>query len=365
MIPALHEEHLSGLDGIVAGLRSAFAGTPPGSFAAEPDPALARALAWLELGLLGASPDPEDDAENDDTHADLAPAGDDRCPVLAELAATPPPAEVLDRLRSWVANTDEDPVADEGHLHELLLERYRPERRSGGGIYYTPRELIKATLRAALECGPASDGTPESLGEPLGFDALWDPSAGTGGFLVELVRQAAMNPDPESLRRFAGRLYGSDVDPGAVAVGTIRVRQALLEAGCPAAGRWAGLRQEDALEPEAGPPRDLASLLMVGNPPWANYGRARERAGKADPDWLTAALMRYRGEQSERKWQLSDEQIRFLALAEERLAGLRSGGLGFVLSRSLLEAPTRAGLRRSLLETFPRLDVLDLGGICR
>jgi type I restriction enzyme M protein len=56
-----------------------------------------------------------------------------------------------------------------GDIYEALLQRAATEKRSGTGQYFTPRPLIESMVR---------------LIKPLPSDTVYDPAAGTGGFLV-------------------------------------------------------------------------------------------------------------------------------------------------------------------------------------
>ena len=56
-----------------------------------------------------------------------------------------------------------------GDLYEGLLERNAGEKKSGAGQYFTPRPLINSIVR---------------LVQPTAGEAIQDPAAGTGGFLI-------------------------------------------------------------------------------------------------------------------------------------------------------------------------------------
>lgn len=63
-----------------------------------------------------------------------------------------------------------------GNIYEALLERNATEARSGSGQYFTPRPLVDCIVR---------------LIKPKTGESIFDPSAGTGGFLIsanEFVR---------------------------------------------------------------------------------------------------------------------------------------------------------------------------------
>ncbi|MBH2019954.1 MAG: hypothetical protein I8H91_10475 [Burkholderiales bacterium] len=54
--------------------------------------------------------------------------------------------------------------------------------------------------------------------------------------------------------------------------------------------------------------------------------------------------------------------MKFMRLAQSRLAALGTGVLGYITSNSYLESPTFRGVRQSLLHSYPQLRIVDLHG---
>ena len=61
------------------------------------------------------------------------------------------------------------------------------------------------------------------------------------------------------------------------------------------------------------------------------------------------------------KW-LSDDYVKFIRFAQWRIERTGEGVLGFVTNHAYLDNPTFRGMRRSLLETFDEIYLLDLHG---
>ena len=61
------------------------------------------------------------------------------------------------------------------------------------------------------------------------------------------------------------------------------------------------------------------------------------------------------------KW-LSDDYVKFIRFAQWRIERTGEGVLGFVTNHSYLDNPTFRGMRRSLMETFDEIYLLDLHG---
>ncbi|NCP83243.1 MAG: DNA methyltransferase, partial [Rhodoferax sp.] len=112
----------------------------------------------------------------------------------------------------------------------------------------------------------------------------------------------------------------------------------------------------------------LAATVVVGNPPYS--GDSGNQG-----DWITQ-LMRTRlpdgadsyfrfndadlGERNP-KW-VNNDYVKFIRLAQSRLATVGTGVLGFITSNSYLESPTFRGVRQSLLHSLPHLRIVDLHG---
>jgi len=166
---------------------------------------------------------------------------------------------------------------------------------------------------------------------------------------------------------------GIELLPEVHARGLTALGRFLTAAGCNApAGRLPALRA-DALEP----PREILDRpfnVILGNPPWR--GRSSNKGA-----WINALLHGYRlpdgredegcfrvdgarlGERNP-KW-LHDDYVKFLRLAQWLIDRNGAGIVAFVLNHNFLDAPTFAGLRRSLLRTFHEIYVLDLHGSAR
>ena len=112
----------------------------------------------------------------------------------------------------------------------------------------------------------------------------------------------------------------------------------------------------------------MAATVVVGNPPYSGDSSNQR-------EWITK-LMRTRlpdgadsyfrfdeadlGERNP-KW-VNNDYVKFVRLAQARLATLGTGVLGYITSNSYLDSPTFRGVRQSLLHTYPQLRIVDLHG---
>lgn len=139
---------------------------------------------------------------------------------------------LFERFRFTVREREDGDAVDPemlGRVFEGLMAR---DRRRAAGAYYTPRALLRDTVRAALDA--ALDGAPA---EAVCAIRILDPAVGSGAFLLESLvqleqRRAHARPgEPaEAARRAIVRdnLFGVDVDPMAVRLAELRLWLAIV-----------------------------------------------------------------------------------------------------------------------------------------
>ncbi|OIP19069.1 MAG: hypothetical protein AUK50_05025, partial [Comamonadaceae bacterium CG2_30_57_122] len=242
------------------------------------------------------------------------------------------------------------------------------------------------------------------------FVQILDPATGTGTFIVEIITQIHAH----MLQKWAKqgivgkanwqplwvdyvklhllpRLYAFELMMAPYAIAHMKIGLRLAETGYtfPEDGPRVNVFLTNALEPahainpglafeapmlaaeaaEANRVKEqLAATVVVGNPPYS--GDSGNQG-----DWITQ-LMRTRlpdgadsyfrfndadlGERNP-KW-VNNDYVKFIRLAQSRLATVGTGVLGFITSNSYLESPTFRGVRQSLLHSLPHLRIVDLHG---
>ena len=298
----------------------------------------------------------------------------------------------------------EDPIV---HFYEDFLAAYDPALREARGVYYTPEPVVSYVVasvdrllreRFGLADGLAdiSEGGPGAGPRVL----ILDPAAGTGTFLREAVASIRRTVAakglggawPDYVRdHLLPRLSGFELLMAPYAVCHLKLA---LEIGGGARfalpdDRRLGVYLTNALE-EAhaetpGPlfareiareaagadavKRERPVMAVIGNPPYSGHS-----ANKGA--WI-AGLLRGRdggeatgsyfhvdgaplGERNP-KW-LNDDYVKFIRFAQWRIERTGEGVVGFVTNHSYLDNPTFRGMRRSLMESFDEIYVLDLHG---
>ena len=242
------------------------------------------------------------------------------------------------------------------------------------------------------------------------FVQVLDPATGTGTFIVEVITQVhahmvktwqkqgyATKAQWQPLwvdyvkHHLLPRLYAFELMMAPYAIAHMKIGLKLAETGYtfPDDGPRVNVFLTNALEPahEINPglefeapmlaheakvanavKEELSATVIVGNPPYS--GESGNQG-----DWITRLMrapladgadgyFRFGGaDLGERnpKW-VNNDYVKFIRLAQSRLATVGAGVLGYITSNSYLESPTFRGVRQSLLHTFNGLRVVDLHG---
>ncbi|MCO6457311.1 MAG: hypothetical protein J5I93_18590 [Pirellulaceae bacterium] len=281
----------------------------------------------------------------------------------------------------------------EAYLLEWVQAELAAGERRRHGAYYTPAPLVGYVVRSVdwflehvwglpygVACLPPGDGDREGTArEPSTLELrIVDPACGTGVFPLALLdRMRDRCPDSSHARRllsagFLDRLAAVELQPLAAAVARHLLQRRLVEVrldcgmsrgippGLPPA--WP-VCQGNALEHLDDWPPAIAQLhrgrqlpVIVGNPPYANFGQGNRFPG------ILALLNDYKHLLGERKLNLNDDLIKFIRWAQYQVERAGQGIVALVTSNTFLSGLTHRQMRRSLLSCFDRLYLLDLHG---
>ena len=319
-------------------------------------------------------------------------------------------ALLLDRADMAAVLTDfgrrtrrEDPVV---HFYEDFLAAYDPELREVRGVYYTPEPVVSYIVRSADRLLRNRFGLADGLAETTANDEgrpvfILDPAAGTGSFLREVVVRIRETIDEKGLsgawpdyirNHLLPRLFGFELLMAPYAI--CHLKLALEIGGTDARfrmpeGERLGVFLTNTLEEPherttgalfgheiaqeaAGADdikRDRPVMVVLGNPPYsghsANKGAwIRGLLRGSDGEESTGNYFEVNGQPLEKrnpKW-LNDDYVKFIRFAQWRIERTGEGVLAFVTNHSYLDNPTFRGMRRSLMETFDEIYLLDLHG---
>ena len=282
------------------------------------------------------------------------------------------------------------------YFYEPFLEAFDPELRKQLGVWYTPPEIVQymvarvdTVLREELEI---ADG----LADPRVF--VLDPCCGTGAYLVEVLRKIE-----HTLREEKGegdgasahvkdiamkRVFGFEILPAPFVVSHLQMGLLLQNLAVPlddAKNERAGIFLTNSLTgwdfvgenphlknwPELEAERigagqvkqDKPILVIIGNPPYNAFAGVSpaEEQGLVEP--YKEGLVKKWGI---RKFNLDELYVRFLRLAERRIAEKTGKGIiCFISNYSYLGDPSFVVMRERFLKEFDTLWLDCLNGDSR
>lgn len=250
--------------------------------------------------------------------------------ILARRYGAASPGGDIDEVLAGLEARYQTPIP-EAYLSERIVQAAGQRRQQGA--FYTPWPLAKCLMCSAAEVVKKefANAAPTVL----------DPASGAGIFF--LASQPSLPFD---------RFHCWD---------SSRIAVELAHAIAEARGRLGEgnplFEHRDALrfDPEGEAPRaDSGPLLVVGNPPYSNFGK------RAISPWLAGEMRTYRPPQRELKTNLRDAFLLFLRLAESLIVRRGQGAIAMVLSTTFLDAITHSAVRASLRRSFDELRILRL-----
>lgn len=288
----------------------------------------------------------------------------------------------LNRVRpdEFFANFEEENAVL--YFYEPFLAAFDPDLRQRLGVWFTPPEIVKyivaridRVLREELEL-------PSGLADPNVI--VLDPCCGTGAFLVEVLRHVEATLKENGGDALTGqdvksaaieRIFGFELLPAPFVVAHLQLGLFLQNIGAPLSSKLherVGVYLTNALTgwdvphgnkqklmfPELEEERNAADLVkrdkkilvILGNPPYYAFAGVSpdEEKGLVEP--YKAGLFE---EWNIKKYNLDELYVRFLRLAERRIAEMsRRGVISYISSYSYLSDPSFVVMRKRFSEEF-------------
>lgn len=276
------------------------------------------------------------------------------------------------------------------HFYETFLAEYDPEERKKRGVYYTPEAVVGFIVRSIHKI--LKDKFQREDGFATSSVTVLDPAAGTLTFPAEAIRQAT-----EEFKKKYGaggianlmrdhilkNFYALEIMMAPYAVGHLKIGFVLTEHGYKLSederfhlyltntldftkedqARFPGIfeqtiakESQEAMKVKA----EIPIMVVMGNPP---YSGISENKG----EWILGKIDDYKkvdgqplGERNP-KW-LQDDYVKFYRFAQWKIEQNGMGVLGFITNHAWLDNPTFRGMRRSLMQTFDEIYLLNLHG---
>ena len=319
---------------------------------------------------------------------------------------------------------DVDPLL---HFYEDFLAAYDPDLRKQRGVWYTPVPVVRYIVRSIDEILRRIFGLPGGLADASKTcvrvpndnrarkgDAkfveremhrvqLLDPALGTGTFIAEAVRLIRS--------KFAGqeglwpgyvrdhlipRLNGFEILMASYAMAHLKLdmllsedilttkntesTKNLCETLCPlwqndsprlrifltnsleefsetTGTLWAMELSNESREANY-VKRDCPVMVVLGNPP---YSVSSSNKG----EWIQRLIADYKRGLNEKKINLDDDYIKFIRLGQHYIDRNGEGILAYISNNSFLDGITHRQMRKSLMESFDEIYILDLHGNAR
>ncbi len=307
-------------------------------------------------------------------------------PFLDDLAALLARADMAAILKDFGKRTrTEDPVV---HFYETFLAAYDPKMRESRGVYYTPEPVVQFIVNSVDGLLKNQFNRPSGLADPDVH--LLDPATGTSTFLYFVVRRIY-----ESLmaRRQKGvwqeyvhtkllpRVFGFELLMAPYVIAHLKLGLLLRELGyqwgkddrlkiyltntldegiIPEASlRTLGYYLSEEASQAAKVKMETPIMVVMGNPPYSGISAN-------NGEWISNLIEDYKKVDGkslgERKHWLNDDYVKFIRFGQWRIEKTGQGILALITNHGYLDNPTFRGMRRSLMNTFDEIFILNLHG---
>jgi predicted helicase len=290
----------------------------------------------------------------------------------------------------------DDPII---HFYETFLAAYDPSLRKSRGVWYTPEPVVNFIVRAVDDILKSEFNLPQGLadtsktkikvdyqGKKIEQEVhkvqVLDPATGTGTFLAEVIKhihqkfknQAGIWPKYVE-NDLIPRLNGFELLMTSYAMAHLKMDILLTETGFtnPNNKRFKIFLTNSLEEPhdnqfnlftqwlsqEANEAnaikKDAPVMCVIGNPP---YSVSSTNKGP----WIQNLIADYKKDLNERKINLDDDYIKFIRYGQHFIDKNGEGVLAYISANSFLDGLTHRQMRKSLLESFDKIYIIDLHG---
>jgi hypothetical protein len=268
------------------------------------------------------------------------------------------------------------------YFYEPFLAAYDPVLRKRMGVWFTPPEIVKYMVNRIDHVLRHEMGIVRGFADPSVF--VLDPSCGTGAFLVEVLLHInaqlkaeggdALTADDVKTAAME-RVFGFEILPAPFVVAHLQLGLLLQDIEAPLSENlkervgvyltnsltgWSahtGPKQkfiwpelEDEKDGAEQVKRDKKILVVLGNPPYYAFSGVspEEEEGLVEP--YKEGLI---SEWNIKKFNLDELYVRFLRLAERRIAEMSKRGIVcYISSYSYLNDPSFVIVRKRFLSEF-------------
>ena len=299
------------------------------------------------------------------------------------------------------------------HFYETFLSEYDSNLRKARGVWYTPAPIVNFMVRAVDDILKTEFNLPEGLADDSKTTIkqevatrkrgggskielidkevhkvqILDPATGTGTFLSAVVKHIYHNYfanmggmwSSYAEENLIPRLNGFELLMASYAMAHLQLDLLLTEQGYrPTKNQRFKIYLTNSLEEhhedtgtlftswlsnEANEAnyikRDTPVMVVMGNPPYSVSSNNKS-------DWILNLLEEYKKDLNERNIQsLSDDYIKFIRYGQYFIDKNEMGVLAYISNNSFIDGLTHRQMRKSLLESFDKIYILDMHGIAQ
>lgn len=303
-----------------------------------------------------------------------------------------------------------DPIV---HFYEDFLAEYDPKLRKARGVWYTPAPVVKFIVKSVDEILQTEFGLPMGLADSSTIKVkraieqsrdkrttdgmkheevdvhrvqILDPATGTGTFLAEVIQQVRDKFDgmegmwPSYVEKsLIPRIHGFEILMASYTIAHLKLALTLkntgydgntdkrlnvfltnsLEEATPRATTLFAKWLSDEADAASKVKTETPIMVATGNPP---YSISSQNSG----DWITNLVADYKKNLNERNIQpLSDDYIKFIRLGQYYVHKNGEGILAYISNNGFLDGIIHRQMRKSLLEEFDKIYILNLHGNSR
>jgi len=300
----------------------------------------------------------------------------------------------------------EDPVV---HFYETFLGEYNPKLRKARGVWYTPQPVVNFIVRAVDDVLKTEFNLPQGLADTSKTKItvkvpthdkryssgmrdyeqevhkvqILDPATGTGTFLAEVVKLIYKKFEGQQgiwskyvANDLIPRLNGFELLMASYAMAHLKMDMLLTETGYkptndqrlrifltnsmeeahPDSGTLFSSWLSDEADQANAIKRDTPVMVVMGNPP---YSVSSSNKGK----WIESLTADYKKDLNERNINpLSDDYIKFIRYGQYYIEKTGEGVLAYVSNNSFIDGLIHRQMRKSLLQAFDQIFIVDLHG---
>ncbi len=302
---------------------------------------------------------------------------------IAEVLAAADAKKILNQY--YFEGKGSDPVL---HFYETFLSVYDPAIREKRGVYYTPEPVVSFIVRSLHQLLKDKFNFPDGLATKN--VTLLDPAGGTLSFLAkaieiaveEFVSKYGKGAVKDFLKeRVLKNYYSFELMMAPYAIGHMKISFLLEELGYKMEAKervkyyltntlemkeleeskFPGMSSLSHESHEAGKVKSKEPILVIlGNPPYSGHS---SNTG----EWISETIKEYYKidgkplHEKNSKW-LQDDYVKFIRFSQWKIDQAGEGILGFITNHSYLDNPTFRGMRKSLMNSFDEIYILDLHG---